>query len=45
VLGAAIPVVLEIAVTLGMDLIAAGAAIAFTVYGGALAAGHRRVPA
>ncbi len=42
VLGAAIPVVLEIAANTGMDLIAAAAAIAFASYVGALAASHKR---
>jgi len=42
VLGAAVPVVLPIAASTGMDLIAAAAAITFASYAGAAAAGHRR---
>jgi hypothetical protein len=42
VLGAAVPVVLEIGAKTGMDMVAAGAAVAFASYVGALAAAHRR---
>ncbi|MGH9224320.1 MAG: MFS transporter [Acidimicrobiales bacterium] len=42
VLGAAVPVVVHLSATLGMDLIAAGCATAFTAYVSALAASHRR---
>jgi hypothetical protein len=42
VLGAAIPVVLRISSKLGMDMLAAAAAIAFATYVGGLAASHRR---
>lgn len=43
VLGAALPVIVHIAAHIGLDLIAAAAAIAFATYVGALAASHRRV--
>jgi hypothetical protein len=42
VLGAALPVVVRIPATTGMDLIAAGVATAFATYVGGLAASHRR---
>ena len=42
VLGAAIPVILEISAGTGMDLVAAAAAVAFASYVGALAASHKR---
>jgi hypothetical protein len=42
VLGAAVPVVVRIHDRLGMDLIAAAAAVAFATYVGGLAARHRR---
>jgi hypothetical protein len=42
VLGAAVPVVVRIHQTLGTDLIAAAAAVAFAGYVGGLAARHRR---
>lgn len=42
VLGAAVPVLVHLSATLGMDLIAAGCAAAFTAYVSALAASHRR---
>jgi MFS family permease len=45
VLGAAVPVVVHIPATTGMDLIAAASAIAFASYVGGLAASHRREPA
>ncbi|MCA1691131.1 MAG: MFS transporter [Actinobacteria bacterium] len=41
VVGAALPVVIPIPVTTGMDLIAAAAAVAFATYVGGLAASHR----
>ncbi|MCA1843779.1 MAG: MFS transporter [Actinobacteria bacterium] len=42
VLGAAVPVIVHIPATLGMDLIAAAGAVAFATYVGGLAASHRR---
>jgi hypothetical protein len=42
VLGAALPVIVRIPATTGMDLIAAAAAAAFATYVGGLAASHRR---